>query len=565
MESPFQNTYTYQEVDHSITVNYHANPLLTDENIEAFIQHIVATHQPIHRVVFHQQDFTHLPSNIGLLQDLQHFEIYGVPLQQLPLQLFTIQPLHYLSIMSTDLTQIPSQIGQLQNLEHLILNDNFIESYPMEITQIPTLQELSSLNNPGVITQSPIYPILQERGVNVRLDQEYDDDYVSNDGADDDVSVIDANDIINDDFDGVIEEDHPEQDQHIIPGIAFEVHNAFNHIFKTVPIQHYEQQLIDLVGHYNLDVPMMNPPFEIENEQDRFGLGVYNCMAHMIENLYNGDQDKNMLKQKYDELFEMTYYSGIFESLFETILVTLIFIIKINYQPLINLYVETYIKDCTNAYQGDHPMSCVKGIIERYILNFKQSVEVLCCFSEEPCGVQDLQTMCTLFKLMNISDNARLNEVIQEWTAQVDEVAYNTLTPEQRKNSLIQYLVQVYTKDVTVEELIPVIREKLVEKLQQPPFNLINYECKDKLETVIEPDDCDKGVDAVGAVAEPEPEPEQNGGRHRKKLHKATHKRKNNRKHKPNRTHRIICRNKQSTSCKNKNIKKHFRKTRKSR
>jgi hypothetical protein len=467
---------------------------VTNENFSQFINFIVSNYPDVSIIILkgNPPKFNQMNSSIGKLKHIRTLEILNISnVNEIPIEVFDIVQLRGLYIQIKDLYSIPNQIFQLKQLQHLHL---YIDDF-----------------NPNIDVHFFLdVPVIKEISIQNKCQLFINDEF------------IDLNFLI-----VASQELPPEPSGEIHDGVAFQIHNAFNTLFEYLPAREYFSQIIELIKPYNLKIPEINHPYGISNKYTIIA-GVYNCMAHMIYNIYNGDQDKRGLIQKYNMLFQQIYMNQMFNIYSRLIFMNLILIISLNHIPLINLYVETYVKDCMEAYQGTHTVSCQKGIIERYILNFKQSVQILCCNGNK-CENPKLETICSMFTFMDINNHILLNDLIREWTQSEDSIEYNTQTPESRRNSLIDYLMNnVFGRNITVPSLLETIRENIIKKLSKDPFDKMNFECKDKLETVIDPEDCEKGIDVQG------------GGRKRKnhKKHIIRHSRKKKMNKKQIQTHK---------------------------
>jgi Leucine-rich repeat (LRR) protein len=90
---------------------------------------------------------TSLPSEIGLLTNLQRLYLYYNKLTSLPSEIGLLTNLQELYLNNNNLTSIPSEIGQLTNLQILWLNNNNLTSIPPEIGLLTNLQRLYLNNN----------------------------------------------------------------------------------------------------------------------------------------------------------------------------------------------------------------------------------------------------------------------------------------------------------------------------------------------------------------------------------------------------------------------------------
>jgi len=86
---------------------------------------------------------THLPPEIGQLQNLQTLNLSLYSLTHLPPEIGQLQNLQTLNLSLNELTHLPPEIGQLQNLQTLNLSLYSLTHLPPEIGQLQNLQTLN--------------------------------------------------------------------------------------------------------------------------------------------------------------------------------------------------------------------------------------------------------------------------------------------------------------------------------------------------------------------------------------------------------------------------------------
>jgi len=101
-------------------------------------------------------------------------------------------------------------------------------------------------------------------------------------------------------------------------------------------------------------------------------------------------------------------------------------------------YTKSFVFDCVNAYEGANGMSCVKGIVERFISILLEKLE-LACLEGCPNPIYD-----SILKLFN--KKLDLNDVIQEWSEKrMESNNLKIMTRKARKDDFINYAIKKYT------------------------------------------------------------------------------------------------------------------------
>ena len=92
--------------------------------------------------VFNGNEIESLPSNIGLLRNLQTLIGDNNRLSSLPVSIGSCISLRILSLAGNQLKSIPDEIGRLSSLKVLNLNSNCLTYLPISLTKITNLQAL---------------------------------------------------------------------------------------------------------------------------------------------------------------------------------------------------------------------------------------------------------------------------------------------------------------------------------------------------------------------------------------------------------------------------------------
>ncbi len=93
-------------------------------------------------LVFNENEIETLPSNIGLLRNLQTLIADCNKLIELPISIGSCMQLRILSLAENQLKVLPDEIGRLSSLKVLNLNSNLISYLPFSLTKITNLQAL---------------------------------------------------------------------------------------------------------------------------------------------------------------------------------------------------------------------------------------------------------------------------------------------------------------------------------------------------------------------------------------------------------------------------------------
>ena len=236
--------------------------------------------------------------------------------------------------------------------------------------------------------------------------------------------------------DGFWANDEPVNDQQQvqIQGIAYEIHNAsdkinMNKYYELLqidsPAQHYAS--IDMIayikGHFT---PFVGDKAAILD-------AVLNKAAGRIE------RDKLLIGRTIDYVMKQ---SDAFKE----------------------LYISTFILDCSEAYDGPGDgMSCAKGIVERIKLSL---IPPLISATSSKC--EEAAEVCINHKklLKLLTQDINMPEIIQEWSNKAD---IQDMTEEERKKDFIAFITSKY-----VELGIPPPTEKIQAKADE-----INYVFKD--------------------------------------------------------------------------------------
>lgn len=196
-------------------------------------------------------------------------------------------------------------------------------------------------------------------------------------------------------------------------GPAFEVHNAF---IQFKPIESEYLRLINMP-----DVTYSEPYDYIE---DKF--------KSNIQRLFPRDDTK--LEQFYTVFNKIKADRSIPTDSIDLIIKSIDFVFSQDDAFQIE-YLLAFIEDTCNAYSKGMT-SCLKGIIERFVLTVGKTVEIVCT-KEEGCGNETYKALNDLLNTKFV-----ISDAASKWfeeKATDDEII--KLTPAERKQHFIKYLI----------------------------------------------------------------------------------------------------------------------------
>jgi len=215
-------------------------------------------------------------------------------------------------------------------------------------------------------------------------------------------------------------------------GLAFEIHEKFAKILSK------KNEYLAIINQPPIDFPM-----------NFFYSYIQNSFETHIENLFPGDNEK---LNQFNTAFERIK-NRIPENLKQLILDSIDFVFSQD-DDFIKEYIKIFLDESCRAYTGPNPLnnlSCLNGIIERFVTAVGGAVQVLCVAGCENEIYQKLD------KLFNPKFDIR--EAASEWwntIAETEEI--QLLTKEQRKESFITFLrnkaIELDNYDAVIEQQI---------------------------------------------------------------------------------------------------------------
>jgi uncharacterized protein YjbI with pentapeptide repeats len=230
-----------------------------------------------------------------------------------------------------------------------------------------------------------------------------------------------------------IQQIQQEQAQPVIrPGAAFEIHNLFEAL-DLVPISQY-------LNNFNNDNNHpINPKTIPDNVNEPTNLFTPLLVFIDKSELFlpnEKERIKNDLQARI--LPRVLGYEKL--AMYIDVLTSSINFVSRQDDNFIEQYIRIYKKECLEAYNGDNPESCTKGMVERIVTSLKDAAEArLTAFPEN-------QLYNDIFGLF---PNINFVEAVQEWSQKYLEDGESedeliNLSPQQRKQHFIDFMKQKY-------------------------------------------------------------------------------------------------------------------------
>jgi Leucine-rich repeat (LRR) protein len=295
-------------------------------------------------------ELTTLPNEIGNLVKLTDLLLSNNKLTTLPNKIGDLVKLTRLSLNNNKLTTLPNEIGNLVNLKDLALNNNELETLPEEMLSFTNLQRIDVLNN-----------IFNDRAIQIIQTIQPRDREVNN------------------------------------QGIAFEVHNEFKKIFGN---------------RENSFIVLLNSMIKSSSPTKTTFADIKPIVQSFVSSPENLDSSPKKLV-KLNQVLERFGNSSESKNP-KTIEIIAKTIQYVNEQPIEfkHLYSDIFIQDCFHAYNGDgNTLSCVKGIIEKFVLSLHQTL-IGSCPDDASCKVN----YKTLLDFFNNNKKVDLNEIARQWS-----------------------------------------------------------------------------------------------------------------------------------------------------
>jgi hypothetical protein len=198
------------------------------------------------------------------------------------------------------------------------------------------------------------------------------------------------------------------------PGVAYEIHNAADNINMD---KYYELLQIDVPDEHYTDIDDM--PEYIKGQ----------FMNIIREKMPEKEEILNAILTKANNLInENKVFVGR----------TVDYVMK---QPdeFKELYIASFIIDCSQAYEGEHQMSCNKGILERINISLIPPLTAISSDCDETD--EDCIKYKTLLRLLTQSIN--IQDITKEWSEKPD---IQGMSAQERKEDFIAFLTSKYVE-----------------------------------------------------------------------------------------------------------------------
>jgi Leucine-rich repeat (LRR) protein len=117
--------------------------------------------------ICYQRNIRYIPTQIGLLQNLQILDLEYNRLTTIPTQIGLLKNVCQIYLAANMLTYVPTEIGNMQNLNTLGLSYNKLTSLPTELGQLKNLKILWLYDNNVIIPNE----ILQIPNISIKMNK----------------------------------------------------------------------------------------------------------------------------------------------------------------------------------------------------------------------------------------------------------------------------------------------------------------------------------------------------------------------------------------------------------
>ena len=199
-------------------------------------------------------------------------------------------------------------------------------------------------------------------------------------------------------------------------GIAFHVHNIFHEMFgnKNEEVKEKTKQLITKLINYNKTIVIEEKPISsILNES----------FSPFIEDNLKDEKEKKSLLDKLKQITDkLTQYSvnNLKEDEDKLLQVAIKYVVLQDKEFAIN-YIIFYLKDVTEAYEGENTMSCVGGIHERIILMLISQMGLYIVSGDDKNKIKEYEDILSVFILPKDDTNKILATLNEEMGIAVDK------------------------------------------------------------------------------------------------------------------------------------------------
>ena len=197
------------------------------------------------------------------------------------------------------------------------------------------------------------------------------------------------------------------------PGVAYEIHNAADNINMD---KYYELLQIDVPDEYYTDIDMIEyikgQFINIIREKMPDKEAILDAILTKANNIIN--ENKVFVGRTVDYVMKQP-------------------------DDFKELYIESFIIDCSQAYEGEHQMSCNKGILERINISLIPPLTAIssdCDETDEDC-IKYKNLLRLLTQSINIQD------ITKEWSEKPD---IQGMSAQERKEDFITFITSKYVE-----------------------------------------------------------------------------------------------------------------------
>ena len=337
---------------------------------------------------------TVLPPNFSILIALKELSLSHNRIVELPEDFGNLVNLEYLSIANNQLTTLPPSFSNLKKLSDLSLNDNNIEVLPLAVSEFAPrratiIYDLSNLTDVGRFN-------ISNNPISAPIDNNNDDDPYANyppivrnmyeaiqfraDAAEaaaerrmaERQALIDA-----EDWDGLAALDAPPEEvvgapAPFVPGIAYQVHGAFDKINKPV--------LFAYLNSEGVPEPLLKNDGSPIDDED-FAQYIYDTITTILNTMSTNNANNATKKTTILEEFNSIYANRLSVVSYDTetreMIRSALEYVKRQDDIFKREYAYYYTYDNFHAYEGAASLSCTKGMIERFVTTLTQAAAIV--------------------------------------------------------------------------------------------------------------------------------------------------------------------------------------------
>ncbi len=254
-----------------------------------------------------------LMDSVCKLTNLEYLSLEGNNLISLPDDIGNLTKLKELNLSKNELSRLPDTIGNLTQLQKLNLSENNLSILPESITNLQNLEYIDIYNN-------PLYDILINNQQNNQRNNQRNN------------------------------QQNNQQNNENLP--MLEVHKAFDKVNKDDLFIFFKDNNITI----NTDLSNRDFISYVRSSLDSF-----------ISSMNNSNSRKKIAKDDINNIFREVLNNLKYPDEYKEMISYCLEYVKKQPEKFQNAYVSNFTYDCAHAYNGEYPLSCAKGIIERFV------------------------------------------------------------------------------------------------------------------------------------------------------------------------------------------------------